>query len=264
MNRGTSEGTVEEISLVKLLNKNRQHSIWAALGISTSKKLYAVHVIRHVHSEFFDRMTKPKADVYIAEGSEISEAILEQLNYVLDEDDLDKYKLVPVSDSGISVKISDSTKFQILKTGPSSFPKLIGDAHLAAGAAVYCLRAEELTKNEAVIKAWGATTTSFIDFFKEDFPTVSKLFDEEADNKSKLKIAASIKAFANNQISNLIINSPTISNYVFTGIGLYPEPYPAHWIYEGAEFRKNRPMNFVVTTGSGRSKGDYTIVIKPR
>ena len=62
----------------------------------------------------------------------------------------------------------------------------------------------------------------------------------------------------------MIEASSVISDYVFTGKGLYPEPYPATWIFEAGEFRKNGPMEFAVTTGSGRSRGDYTVVIKPR
>jgi hypothetical protein len=264
MNRGTAEGTAAEVQLVKQLNENSNDSIWAKLGIVTKQKLYAIHVIQHVHSDFFDRMTKPKADVYIAEGNEIDPNTIAAKNFILDENDLKPFNLKPIQGSGISVKMSDSTKFQILKTSPTSFPKIFGDSNLAAGAAIYCTKLNELEKNPAVLAGWNTNQESFIKFFEQEVPQVSVMFEINENPVKRLEVANKIKTLSNSLIAKQIESNQKISDYVFTGIGLYPEPYTAHWLFEAGIFRKNGLMPFSVTTGSGRGRGDYTIVIKPK
>jgi hypothetical protein len=264
MNRGTLEGTAEEKSLVAILNENLQHPIWSTLGIDSSKHLYAIHVVTNVHSPYFGRTIKPKADVYIAEGNRVETSFLESRGFVIDEDDLVALGLTPVSNSGISVKLQDSTRFQILKASPDSFAQIFGSHELGAGASIYCKRPEEFPKNDALLQGWGTNKSDFVSFFLDKVDGVSDLFVESTSIEKKLEIAAKLKKYASRQIAEMIKASAVISDYVFTGKGLYPEPYPATWIYEAGEFRKNGPMDFAVTTGSGRSRGDYTIVIKPR
>ena len=65
------------------------------------------------------------------------------------------------------------------------------------------------------------------------------------------------------KIKQLIENSPELQKKIFNGIGLYEEPYTAFYFYHGEDISKLTTIPFNVTTGSGRSKGDYTIVFKP-
>jgi hypothetical protein len=264
MNRGTKEGTAEEVLLVKELNQNKNHPIWKTLNFSSDKTLYAIHVIKHVHSDFFDRMTKPKADIYLAEGPELGADVLSSQGFLLDENDLEPFKLKAVEKSGISVKLKDSIQFQILKTSPSSFQRIFGNSNLAAGASIYCQKAEELAKNMDILEGWNSNKASFVEYFDSRISNVRSLFDASSPIFERLAIASEIKTLSNTAISNVINSDKKVADYVFTGIGLYPEPYPAHWLYEAGTFRKNGPMPFTVTTGSGRSRGDYTIVIKPK
>ena len=59
-------------------------------------------------------------------------------------------------------------------------------------------------------------------------------------------------------------NDKAISDFIFFGIGNFDEPFTAHWLYEYEKFRTNYVIPFTITTGSGRSKGIYTIVLKPK
>jgi hypothetical protein len=48
------------------------------------------------------------------------------------------------------------------------------------------------------------------------------------------------------------------------GLGNFKEPFTAPWLYQSGIFRKNSAMPFTVSTGSGRNKGVFSIVLKPK
>jgi hypothetical protein len=73
-----------------------------------------------------------------------------------------------------------------------------------------------------------------------------------------------IKVYSNNEIEKLIIQDMVISDLIFKGIGNFEEPFTANWILENDELKKNYAIPFTVTTGSGRSKNIFTIVLKPK
>ena len=261
MNKGTNEGTIEEQNLVKLLNRDKNHPIWSKIGLSGRSDCYAIHVIKNVYSELLGRSIKPKSDVYVAKGI-IEQDYLIQKDYLLDEDDMDRLCLLALENTGISVKRIDSSRYQILKTSPSTFEKMIGSLELAAGASIFCRNASEIYKNGAVIKGWGVTIESFIRYFSQYIGDVNKLFDDSYP-QYQILTAIKVKTLSNNMIHKIITSDRIVSGRVFSGAGLYKEPYVAHWLYEKGEFRENKEMPFTVTTGSGRSHGDFTIVIKP-
>lgn len=51
---------------------------------------------------------------------------------------------------------------------------------------------------------------------------------------------------------------------MFNGIGNFEEPFTVHYLYENGELKDDCFIPFKPTTGSGRSKGTFTIVIKPK
>ena len=263
MNRGTKEGTIEEIELVKLLNnKSQSAKFWQILKLDKESH-FAVHVIKHQLARVQGKMIKPKADIYIAKGF-INNSDLESRGYLLNEDDIEKYKLTKVERTGISVKMRDSKKYQILKTGPEAFRKIFGSYELGAAASLYCLRKTELKKNKAVLIGWKTNKKKFIDFYIKKFADVSELFDDAVKEDKKIVIAKKIKNNATSSIYEIISKDKKIADYVFKGVGNFDEPFTAYWIFEADKFRKLVPYDFRVTTGSGRSKGDFTIVIKPK
>ena len=80
---------------------------------------------------------------------------------------------------------------------------------------------------------------------------------------SRLQIARKIKKYSNIKIKDIIQKNIKISDFVFKGIGNFNEPYTAFWFYENRVLKKAGPIPFIITTGSGRSHGDFTVVVKP-
>ena len=51
---------------------------------------------------------------------------------------------------------------------------------------------------------------------------------------------------------------------IFLGKGLFDDPYYAPFIFSKGKMKPNAmPLNFAITTGSGRHKGKFTIIVKP-
>ena len=254
-NRGTVEGTEEEINFVKLLNKKEDAKLWETLNLD-SKTHYAIHVIYHKFGKINQKKVKPKADVYIAEGL-VPQDILEENDYYLNEDDIETFNLVPIDGTGISVKLQNSKRYQITKLHPNTFNKIFGSYELGAGASIYCRKEKDLIKNDAVIEGWYSNTKSFIDFFKQAGIDIK-------DNIIDLETANEIKKYSNLKIEEIITNNKEISDFMFNGIGNFEEPFTVHYLYENGELKDDCFIPFKPTTGSGRSKGTFTIVIKPK
>jgi hypothetical protein len=66
-------------------------------------------------------------------------------------------------------------------------------------------------------------------------------------------------------IENEIRTKAHIRKAVFKGEGLFDEPFTAQFIFSGGELETNNTLpDFSITTGSGRHKGNYTLVVKPK
>ena len=253
-NRGTAEGTEEEVNFVKLLNKKEELSFWNTLNLDP-KNHYAIHVLHHKFGEINQKRVKPKADVYIASGI-VPLDILEEKNYYLTEDDIETLNLIPIDKTGISVKLQTSKKYQITKMGPNTFKEIFGSYELGAGASIYCKKEKDLEKNASVIEGWNSNMDDFISFFKSKNLDISDEIDLESANI--------IKKYSNAQIEEKINNDKKISDFIFQGIGNFEEPFTVHYLYENGELKDSCFIPFKPTTGSGRSKGTFTIVIKPK
>ena len=257
-NRGTKEGTIAEVEFVKLLNKKEQLSYWHTLAIEPSNH-YAIRVTTMKFGELNSKKVFPKADIFIAHG-EVELDYLKSKEYFLDEKDLEKFSLMPIKKSGISIKRDDSKKFQIIKMGDSTFKKLFGSNILAAGASIYCRREDEFIKNNELLDGWGVEKEEFLSYFNKNLDLkLTSITDK--DIKKELNL---IKKFSNKKIEEIILKDKKLQDFIFFGIGNFKEPFTAYWLYEKGEFKQNYIIPFSVTTGSGRSKGDYTIVLKPK
>ena len=252
MNQGTYEGTEEEITFVKELNKNKNSNYWNILYVPFDKeKVFAIRVIHKVFGKINQKKVLPKADLFLAYSKKtIPLRLLQKKEYYLDENDMEKLKLKPIAHTGISVKRPDSTSYQILKISPSTFKKVFGAAELGAGASVFCKNNDELKKNDLVLIGWGTDWERFCAYFKL----------KKKPDKLELE---EIKRYSSKEIHKLIESNEKICNFVFTGTGNFEEPFIATWFYEKGELKKASKIPFIVTTGSGRSHGDFTIVIKP-
>lgn len=261
MNKGTPEGTEEEINFVKIMNKKERLDFWKILRLSPDED-YAIHVIEHKKGKINDAKIKPKADVFFSEGK-VPLDDLKKKDYYLDEQDSSAFRLRKIDFSGVSIKRKDSDKYQILKMNPSTFKKIFGSFELGAGASIYCTNPEKLSKNASVLNGWNTDWVRFEKFFS-NIKNVNLLKDSRQNSDLRLNIAAETKKYSNQKIHEMIVKNEEITKFVFQGIGNFEEPFTASWFYESGKLRKASITPFTVTTGSGRSKGDFTIVIKPK
>src|SRR3989339_105544 len=170
-------------------------------------------------------------------------------DYLLEENDLEKIKFKIIPESGISIKRIDSIKYQILKMSPNTFKKVFGNYELGAGASIYC-NEKELEKNKSVLRGWKTNEQEILSFFKEE--------------NLNLDSCKRIKTKSNQNIFEMINTIKKISDFVFKGTGNFEEPFLANWFYERGNLSKSEKIPFIITTGSGRSKGVFTLVVKPK
>ena len=260
-NRGTSEGDTQEIKFVQYYNRNKHNKIFSTYNQLFSdlnlENVYLNRVVTKQYSRLSNQVVMTRADAYAIIINSNIDGLLKKTDFYLDENILKDNKIPYkfIEKSGISIKLSDSKKFQILKLTPNSFKSLFGQTELGAAASLYCKKEEELVKNKDVIAGWLTTNANIQNFFKE--LNLPQNFDL---NSSLCQL---LKTNAENKIKEIIDNSDELQKKIFNGIGLYDEPYTAHYFFSNQELKKLNYIPFQVTTGSGRSKKVYTIVLKP-
>ncbi len=178
-------------------------------------------------------------------------------DYYLNENDFEKFQLNAIPNSGLSIKLSHSN-YTITKISPNTFYKIFGSNILGAGSSIYCNKEEEFKKNIDVLNGWNVNENEFVNYFSEELKTENKI------NLCDKKTLETIKTHSNLKISEIILSSVEKCNLIFKGIGNFEEPFTANWIIENDVLKPNYFIPFIITTGSGRSKGIYTIVLKPK
>ncbi|MBT3465440.1 hypothetical protein HN451_10700 [archaeon] len=246
-------GNKQEIIYTKQLNL--KDKFWKNLSFDKDTT-YAVHIISKKYGKINEAKIQPKADIILAKGN-IQIDYLVKSNFYLNENDIKKLNLTPIKESGISVKLPNS-RYTITKISPNTFIKIFGSNLLAAGASIYCNKVKDFDKNIDVLNGWSVSEKDFFNYFNKN---IENLDLNSLDEKEKLSL---IKTFSNQKISDLTLESKTISDLIFKGIGNFEEPYTAHFIIENDEIKYNYYIPFIITTGSGRSKGIFTIVFKPK
>lgn len=258
MYRGTYDGDKDEIRFVAEFNSNQARFSNYLSRFFDYQNLWMVRVTTKQYSQLSGRKVFTRSDCYLASiPSDISE-LLETNDYLLSEEILDKKRIyyTKIPFSGVSVKMTTSSSFQILKTGPNSFNNLFGSYELGAGASLFCMRDNELDKNPDLITGWNSTIERMAAYFCA-FTNGDTQFYLNQD------ICKNIKNYSCAEIKKAIEENVDLQKKVFNGVGLYEEPYTAFYFYHGDEIEELTTIPFNVTTGSGRSHGDYTIVLKP-
>lgn len=259
MSIGTNEGDLGEIEFVRKFNKNKDaFSEYLSNFQKDQRYLWMVRVTTKQKSKLSGLKVFTRSDCYLAFFQQDIKSLVAENDYYLSEEKLEKLNLpyFPINFSGISVKMTTSESFQILKLQPRSFFNIFGSYELGAGASLFCSKENELIKNFALIEGWHTTINDMAKYF--NIYTKGNInFDKDKD------ICSKIKSFSSDLIKKRILESHELQKKVFNGIGFYEEPYIAFYFYHGDKINTLKTIPFKVTTGSGRSKGDYTIVLKP-
>ena len=243
------------------LNNDKWKVILSCLGLDTLDDLYAVRVTSHVQSQLSGRSVLPKSDVYIVKAKLKSDFLTEN-NFIIDEDmydeELKNVHIEKIKGSGISCKIRASKSFTYEKLTIDSFSKLFDDAMIGCGMSLFVKNVEELQLNQKILEAWGIK----IEEFRKYWATYIE-FGEIKNILLNQDICKLIKKKAEELIREKIDTNSYIKGVVFRGDSIFEEPYNAPMIFSHGQLMENVISEYSVTTGSGRHKGTYTIVIKP-
>lgn len=258
MYKGTYDGDIDEIKFVAKFNSDKNQFKDYLSHFSQYKNLWMIRVTTKQMSNLSGKKVFTRSDCYLVSINTDINTLLEEYDYYLSEEILDKkeieYNKIPYS--GVSVKMTTSKSFQILKIGPTSFNSLFNSYELGAGASLFCMKQNELDKNPDLIKGWKTSIERMVMYFNEFTQENYQFYLDK-------EICKDIKNYSCAKIKRMIDNSTDLQKKIFNGIGLYAEPYTAWYFYHGSNLSKLTTLPFNVTTGSGRSKGDYTIVLKP-
>lgn len=251
----------ENFVIVNNFNKSKSNPIWNFFIVNNLIheneiiNYYFVRVTSQVYSTLVNKKVYPKSDVYIIKAN-ISETLLKEKKYLLTEEELKLFSYSIMKNSGISIKRESSKNYQIIKMNPSCFYSLFNNFELGAAASLFCKNINEFYKNHLVLKGWHTNIEKLETYFNQKIS-----FAATEENKNNLKL---LKNQAINTIETLINSSPQISEKIFFGKGVFADPYYATFSYFHGIFSYIEKIPFTVTTGSGRSHGDFTIVLKPK
>ena len=254
-NRGTFEGDSQEKQFVIDFNKEKYKNFINQF-FPQFKYIYCVNCSTNQYSETSKHNVKPKSDAFLIETQNSISQVLIENNYYLNEEIIKIIDFQPVQKSGISIKLKDSKDYQIHKFTVDSFIKVFKDRLLGCGAMIYCMRKDEIVKNVKIFDIWKVDQEEFIDFFKNEITSKNYSLND-------LDFLKEIKAYSNNAIVNSINSDSAIKNLIFTGLGVFQDPYYATFSFIDDNLEPYKFPDFYVTTGSGRLKTP-TIVIKPK
>lgn len=255
-------GELAEIELVKEFNRNplKDKFYDYIKYFEGVLPIYLVRVTSKHYSKLSKKKTNTKSDVYaIKTKDENIKNILVENDYLLDENILAKYNLdyQKLDKSGISVKLATSKSYTILKLTPDSFNSLIGNYEYGACISLFSENENDLKYNPYVIEGWHTTTKKIEEKFneinyKDNFETTSKDICQQLKTKAQLKT------------ERIVSDNVDIRNKMFKGLGLFDEPYIAWWFYQNNKITETHEIPYSITTGSGRHKGNFTVVFKPK
>ena len=79
-----------------------------------------------------------------------------------------------------------------------------------------------------------------------------------------MELCKQIKMYSVSVITEKIDSTPKLQQIIFNGMYIYEEPYVAYFFMQNNKIEVLKYIPYSVTTGSGRSHGNYTIVLKPK
>ena len=252
MNRGAKEGTIEEKLFCEKFNRgilNLENT-----DLKYSSDIFAVHSTKHQFSKLSLQKVKPKSDCFLIK--DLKNNFIKNKNFYIPETELQNGTFEYVKNSGISIKNKFSKNYQVHKFGINTFTKVFLDTKLFVGIIIYCQNDDELIKNDKIFKDTNILENEFFLFFQN-------CFYNSDDKKTKLK---KIKKKCIETIQKKILTDEQVWNIIFSGKGCFEDPFYSTYFFQDnliSKINKNNFSKFSITNGSGRSKGTYTVVIKP-
>ncbi len=262
MSSFVTAGADAEKNFVKELNKNKKDSRWKILGIVDTTDHFIIRVNKKVLSKMTNGKANPKSDVYVACGT-LPQSLLEEKEFFLTDDDVERFNFSRISGTGISIKRPGSNSYTIHKWTPDSFEKTFGSYDLGAGVSIFRQNEEELIKNDVLLIGWKTSWESFEKYFSE-IDNIVSLKDSRVSGEHRKKIAKKVSEFSTKIVTEKIEIDKNIRDRVFQGSIDFDEPYNATWFYSNQTLTNAGKIPFSITTGSGRTRGDYTVVVKPK
>jgi hypothetical protein len=266
-NIGTYEGNLEEFNFSKMMNKDKSHKFWSylkiKLNLDDTDNYYVVKVDGTKFSKNANKKVPCKTDNYLIRTNEpIDRQLLFQNEYQLTESDLAKINQHKViAESGISTKRKKSKKYTITKMSVNSFtsafsPYLDNLDYFSAALIFYCTE-NNVSKNYIIAKDLGINENDFIEFIKTKFGvTINSLLDYES--------LAIITTKVKDLITQVIDNNMDLKTALFSGKGWFDAPYYINFLYSSGQLTDQIFVPYIIDNGSQRSKGKYTIIIKPK
>lgn len=259
VNLGTFYGDKTEFDISSDFNKNKDKKKWEPLIdlVAEPSKTYMVKVSTKQKSSLSNRKVNTKSDAFLIE-SEIPYSKLLENQFILTEDDISKFEYKKVAESGISVKRPDSRSYTIQKFTKDSFYKAFASyldnvEFVFYGNLIY-VDPRQIDKNTVMANDLKISLEDFIKFF---------ISSGEVSDLQNIEKLTYIKKASQDVVIEAIKNNKELANSIFKGKGWFEEPYVANYIYEDSTLKNNLITDFTVTTGSGRSSGKYSIIIKP-
>ncbi len=258
-NIGTYDGNFEEFNLSKIMNKNKQSKFWKKI-IQTNdyEKYFVVRVTTKQISKLSKKRVHTKTDAYVIKA-EISDEFLLGKEYILTEEDLKNINYIIIKGTGISIKMKEADSYTIQKFTKESFIKAFSNnkeekelKEILFSLLIYSSE-KEIYKNDKIAKDLGIDYKEFLIKMKKITGITNEKGILEHSRKNGQKT-----------IINIIRNDKFLCDAIFTGKGWFEEPYCANFLFSHGELKENIPVEFTITTGSGRSKGIYSIEIKPK
>ena len=258
---GTFEGDQEEFNISRCMNQNKNSALWDVIGHKNDNdQMYTVKVMYNAFSKLANRKVKAKTDAYIIKA-DLEDKFLLEREYILTEEDIINTPYDVVPNTGISVKKKDSDKYTYEKLSMNSFMELFGD-YCVEAKMIFCgltLYQEEknILLNKKIVSDLGFT-------IQEIQGKMNKYISSQNPSILKKEDAKMFRDYCENKLREIIENNREVKEKLFSGKGCFEDPYYVNYIYKNGKLsNKVIPDKYKISNGSGRSKGNYTIIFKP-
>ncbi len=265
-NIGTFEGDQEEFNISKIMNRNKNHRFWNVISDLCTLDLdkdnyYVVKVEENKESQLSGKKVKCKTDNFIIQAN-ISKAQLLQCEYQITEkmlQNIGKYKVI--SNSGISVKKADSKKYTIVKLTHNTFEQAFaeyieGVNFIIAGLLLYSDK-KKIHINTKMLEDLKIQQSRLINFYIDTY-------DLSGNGILDSDFIVKISRKAREVVKETIENQPELKDKLFTGKGWFDDPFCINFIFKEGKLTSDIYTDYTVSNGSGRSKGNYSIILKPQ